>query len=349
MVIKTAAELNKLIREALLAAGADERNANRVAEALVSSTLRGVDTHGILHLPSYVEKIQNGEIVPTAWPEIRQEDATSALVAGNWTFGHVTAKYAIEVAIEKAASHNLAVVSAVQLNHIGRLGEYAEIVAANEMLAVIWAGGYGVEEPVAVPYGGRERVLSTNPISMGFPVGDGPPIVIDYATTVIAGSKVLTARDKNEQLPPGSIVDKNGNPSTDPVDYLEGGSLLPFGGHKGYALMLAVEFLARILPAADAFATEEKRGGPTFRHSGVTMMVLKADLFQSLTDYSARMEDLGNQVRSVPPAPGFDEVILPGDLEARAEEARKRDGIPIADALWERLETLAESLGVDID
>ncbi len=349
MVIKTAAELNKLIREALLAAGADERNANRVAEALVSSTLRGVDTHGILHLPSYVEKIQNGEIVPTAWPEIRQEDATSALVAGNWTFGHVTAKYAIEVAIEKAASHNLAVVSAVQLNHIGRLGEYAEIAAANEMLAVIWAGGYGVEEPVAVPYGGRERVLSTNPISMGFPVGDGPPIVIDYATTVIAGSKVLTARDKNEQLPPGSIVDKNGNPSTDPVDYLEGGSLLPFGGHKGYALMLAVEFLARILPAADAFATEEKRGGPTFRHSGVTMMVLKADLFQSLTDYSARMEDLGNQVRSVPPAPGFDEVILPGDLEARAEEARKRDGIPIADALWERLETLAESLGVDID
>ena len=349
MVIKTAAELNKLSREALLAAGADERNANRVAEALVSSTLRGVDTHGILHLPSYVEKIQNGEIVPTAWPEIRQEDATSALIAGNWTFGHVTAKYAIEVAIEKAASHNLAVVSAVQLNHIGRLGEYAEIAAANEMLAVIWAGGYGVEEPVAVPYGGRERVLSTNPISMGFPVGDGPPIVIDYATTVIAGSKVLTARDKNEQLPPGSIVDKDGNPSTDPMDFLEGGSLLPFGGHKGYALMLAVEFLARILPAADAFATEEKRGGSTFRHSGVTMMVLKADLFQSLTDYSARMEDLGNQVRSVPPAPGFDEVILPGDLEARAEEARKRDGIPIADALWERLETLAESLGVDID
>ena len=111
MVTKTTAELDKLIREALLAAGADERNANRVAEALVLSTLRGVDTHGILHLPSYVEKIQAGEIVPTAWPQIRQEDATSALIAGNWTFGHVTAKYAMEVAIKKAESHNVAVVS----------------------------------------------------------------------------------------------------------------------------------------------------------------------------------------------------------------------------------------------
>ena len=141
MVVKTTAQLDKLIREVLLAVGTDERNATRVAEALVLSTLRGVDTHGILHLPSYVEKIQDGEIVPTAWPEIRQEDATSALIAGNWTFGHVTAKYAMEVAIAKAKSHNVSVVSAVQINHIGRLGEYAEIAAANGMLSIIWAGG----------------------------------------------------------------------------------------------------------------------------------------------------------------------------------------------------------------
>lgn len=349
MVIKTAAQLDKLIREALLAAGADERNANRVAEALVLSTLRGVDTHGILHLPSYVEKIRDGEIVPTAWPQIRQEDATSALIAGNWTFGHVTAKYAMEAAIKKAESHNVAVVSAVQINHIGRLGEYAEIAAANGMLSIIWAGGFGAEKPVAVPFGGRQPVLSTNPIGMGFPVGDGPSIVIDYATTVVAGSKVLTARDRNAQLPPGSIVDKDGNPSTDPIDYLEGGSLLPFGEHKGYALMLAVEFFGRVLSGADAFSNEEKRGGPIFRHSGVTMMVMKADLFQSLTDYSTRIKDLGNQIRSVPPAPGFEEVILPGDLETRAEAARGRDGIPIADALWERLEALAESLGISVD
>ena len=103
------------------------------------------------------------------------------------------------------------------------------------------------------------------------------------------------------------------------MDYLEGGSLLPFGGHKGYALMLAVEFFGRVLSGADAFSNEEKRGGVIFRHSGVTMMVMKADLFQSLADYSTRMVDLGNQIRSVPSAPGFEEVLLPGDLEARAE------------------------------
>ncbi len=349
MVIKTATELDELIRDVLVAAGADARNANRVAEALVSSSLRGVDTHGILHLPTYVERIQSGEIVPTAWPEILQEAPTSALIAGNWTFGHVTAKYAMDVAIEKAESHNLAVVSVVQVNHIGRLGEYAEIAASRGMLSIIWAGGFGAEKPVAVPYGGRQPVLSTNPIGMGFPVGDGPPMVIDYATTVVAGSKVLTARDKNEQLPPGSIVDKDGNPSTNPNAFLDGGSLLPFGGHKGYALMLAVEFFGRILSGADAFSEEEKRGGHIFRHSGVTIMVMKADLFQSLTDYSTRMKDLGNRIRSIPPAPGFAEVLIPGDLEARAQAVRERDGIPITDALWQRLEALANSLGLNKD
>ncbi|MCZ6678805.1 MAG: Ldh family oxidoreductase [Candidatus Poribacteria bacterium] len=348
MVIKTAGELDKLIRDVLTAAGADERNANRVAEALVSSSMRGVDTHGILHLPSYVEKIQAGEIVPTAWPEILQEDTTSALIGGNWTFGHVTAKYAMDIAIKKAEAHNVAIVSMVQVNHIGRLGEYAEMAAAKGMLSVVWAGGFGEEKPVAVPYGGRQPVLSTNPIGMGFPVGDGPPMVIDYATTTVAGSKVMTAKDRNIPLPAGSVVDKDGVPSTDPDAFIDGGALLPFGAHKGYALMLAVEFFGRILSGADGFSDEEKRGGPTFRHSGVSLLVVKADLFQAATVYSKRAEELANRVRSVPPAPGFESVLIPGDLEARAEATRTRDGIPIPNPLWQRLTALADSLDVNI-
>ena len=347
MVIKTAAELDELVRKSLIAAGADERNAIRVAEALVSSSLCGVDTHGIHHLPGYVRYVQSGEIVPTAWPEILQEDATSARIGGNWTFGHVTAKYGMEVALEKAKSHNISVVSIVQANHIGRLGEYAELAASEGMLGIVWAGGFGEEVPVTVPYGGRKPILSTNPIGMGFPIGDGSQMIIDYATTVVAGSKVPSYKDKNLSLPPNSVVDKDGNPSNDPDAYLQGGFHLPFGGHKGYALMLAVEFLGRILSGADAFAAEG-RGGPIFRRSGTTMMALKADMFQPFSDYTDRAEELANRARSVPPAPGFDEVVIPGDLEARTREIRSRDGIPIPEPLWERLMTMAESLGLDV-
>ena len=345
MVVKTAAELDDFIRKVLTTAGADERNAGRVAEALVSSSLCGVDTHGILHLPGYVEQIQTGVIVPTAWPEILQEDATSARVGGNWTFGHVTAKYGMEVAIQKASTHNVAVVSIVQVNHIGRLGEYAEMAAAKGMFSMVWAGGFGEERPVTVPYGGRQPILSTNPIGIGFPGGKGHPLIIDYATTAIAGSKVMVARDKGTPLPPGSVVDRNGNPTTDPAAY-DGGAHLPFGAHKGYALMLAVEFFGRILSGADAFA-EENRGGPIFRHSGVTMVAVRADLFQPFADYAACAGEFTDRVRSVPPAPGFEEVLIPGDLEARRRETRKHDGIPIPPPLWQRLQDLADSLGLE--
>ena len=348
MVIKTAAELDELTRKALMAAGADERNANRVAEALISSSLCGVDTHGIHHLPGYVRYVKSGEIAPTAWPEILQEDATSARIGGNWTFGHVTAKYAMDVAIEKAKSHNISIVSIVQANHIGRLGEYAEMAASNGMLGIVWAGGFGEEVPVTVPFGGRKPILSTNPIGMGFPIGDGSPMIIDYATTVVAGSKIQSFKDKNLLLPPDSVTDKHGNPSNDPDAYLDDGFHLPFGGHKGYALMLAVEFFGRIFSGADAFGVED-RGGPTFRHAGTTMMVVKADLFQPLADYATQAEGLANRARSTPPAPGFDEVLIPGDLEARTREIRARDGIPVPNPLWERLMAMAESLGLDID
>ena len=347
MVLKTAAELEGLVHEILLAAGADERNAARVAEALVLSNLRGVDTHGIFHLPLYVEKIKAGEIQPTAWPDLLRDDSTTALVTGNWTFGHVTAKFAMDAAIEKATEHNLALVSMVQVHHIGRLGEYAEMAVAQGMMSVVWAGGFGVEQPNAVPYGGRAPVLSTNPIAMGFPAGDDPPVIVDYATTAVSGSKVLTAKDRNVQLPPGSIVDKDGAPSTDPDAFLDGGALLPSGGHKGYGMMLGVEFLGRLFSGADAFS-EENRGGPIFRHSGVTMLVVKADLFQPMKDYLVRAEELGAQIRSVPPAAGFDAVLMPGDLEAQAQAARERDGIPVEEPLWHRLENLAAELGVTV-
>ena len=342
MQLKTAEELDRLVRDILLAAGADDRNASRVAEALVSSNLSGVDTHGVLHLPKYVTAIKDGDIVPTAWPETLQETPTTALVTGNWTFGHVAARYALEVVLRKAVEQNVAIVGLVRANHIGRLGEYAEIAASQGMVSLIWAGGYSEESPVALPYGGGAPVLGTNPLAMGFPAGEEPPMVLDFATTTVAGSKIAQAQKGHRQLAADVMVDRELNPTTDPARFFDGGAHLPFGGHKGYALMLAVEFLGRILTGSDLFA-EAHRGGDVMRHQGVTMVAFRADLFRPVTDFARTADEMERRVRAVPPAPGFQEVLIPGDLEARARSKRRRDGIPVPDDVWTSLTDLARS------
>ena len=347
MIIKTAEALHALAREILLKGGADEHNADIVAEHLVSANLSGVDTHGVWHLPLYVKGMQAGEIVGTARPEILSETATSALVKGNWAFGHVTAKYAMEVAIEKAKEHHVTVVGLVQACHIGRLGHYVEMAASEGMISMLWAGGFGVEVPATAPFGGRERALHTNPLAMGFPAGEAPPMMFDFATTAVSGVKVLNAQRRGEQLPPGCLVDKDGNPSTDPNDYFDGGAYLPFGGHKGYALMMAVEFLGRIFTGSDTF-TDVGRGGAIMGHQGVTMIVFKADVFRPFAAYASQVDEMGGQIRDVAPAPGFEAVLMPGDPEARTRSARKREGIPIADDIWESIIEIAASLGVQV-
>jgi len=200
-----------------------------------------------------------GEIVPDALPEVKVESPTSALVTGHWTFGQVAAKYATEKAIEKALQHSMSVVSLIQSHHLGRLGEYVEMASAKGLVSMIFGGGYAEENPVAVPYGGVRRTLSTNPIAMGFPGGDGDGMLFDFATTAASGVKVANARKKKEPLPLGWIVDKAGNPSTNAEDFFDGGGYLPFGGHKGYALMVGAEFLGRIFSGSERLRGEGSR------------------------------------------------------------------------------------------
>ncbi len=344
MPTKTPQELHSLVTNILLAVGATEANASRVAEALVSSHLAGVDPHGVWHLAGYVRDIRDGYLVPTAVPEIVSETTATALVTGNWTFGFVAAKYAMKLAIQKTGKQGVSVVGIVRCGHIGRLGEYSEMAAAEGMVSMVWAGGYSEDQQTTMPYGGLKPILHTNPLSMGFPAGDEVPMILDFATTGVSGSKVVQARDRGEKLPSGNIVDKDGNPTTNPDEFFNGGGHLPFGGHKGYAIMLAVETLGRILTGSDSYA-EIHRGGLYNRHQGITIVVVKADVFQPLGDFTTRVDDLERRMRAVPPAPGFKEVLVPGDLESRSREAR-RDGIPVPDDVWKVLTDLATEVGV---
>ena len=347
MITKQADDLHTLVKQIFTKAGSEEGNAQDLADHLILANLSGVDTHGIWHVLRYLNSIRDGEILPTANPEIVKETPTSALIKGNWCFGQVSAKYAMQVAIEKAKRSNIAVVALVKSHHIGRLGHYVEMATAEGMIGMVWAGGFGEEVPMTAPFGGRERVLHTNPISIGFPIGEEVPMMFDWATTALSGVKVINAERRGESLPPNCIIDKEGNPTTDATGFSDGGSYLPFGAHKGYCLMMAVEYLGRIFTGADDFV-EPDRGGPIFRHQGVTMIAMQANLFRTLSDYSESAREMRARVRAVHPAPGFDEVLAPGDMESRTREIRRRDGIPIADDVWQSACEAAERMGVEV-
>ena len=345
MITKRRGELYEIVERILVTAGADAENAATVAEHLVRANLSGVDTHGVYHVAGYVDAIKKEELLPAAKPEMIKQGGSQVLVSGNWTFGQVAAKFATEQAIELARAHGIAIAGLVRTHHIGRLGHFTEMAAEAGMLSMVWAGGFGEVAPAATPYGGRERWLHTNPISMGFPAGKETPVMFDFATTAISGVKVNNARRDGRALPPGCIVDREGNPTTDPEDFFNGGGHVAFGAHKGYSLMMAAEILGRIFTNSDAYV-EQHRAGPIMSHQGVTIIVMKADLFQDIDDYQRRADELQQRTRAIAPATGFDEVLVPGDPEVRTRAARQRDGIPLDDALWQQIVETAESLRI---
>ena len=348
MIRKDPELLKNLVEQILMKVGSNFDNAHRVAEALVLSNLVGIDTHGIWHMRMYVEEIRDGEIIPNAKPEILLDTPTSSLISGNWGFGFVSAKVAMDLAIKKARDQNIAVAAIVQTGHIGRLGEYVEMADREGMISFVFAGGYSEKQQSTVPYGGAEKILHTNPLAIGIPVGDNTPIVVDFATTTLSGSKVKLAALQGKQVASGAIVDAEGNPTIDPNDFINGGAHLPFGQHKGFGIMLAIEYLGRIFAGSDSYA-EGNKGGLYSGYQGISFVVMKADCFSAMSDFLERGKEMQNRVNKVKPAKEFDQVYTPGDIERKIRLDREKNGIPLSSAEWEDLKSLATEVGVSVN
>ena len=348
MLTKTTKELHKVIEAILRAVGTPADSAKVVADLLAGAHLAGHDSHGIQHLPRYVKEAQAGDIVPDGRPEIISETGGTVLVRGNWGWGHFTADFATDLAIKKAKQNKIVLVGAVEVNHIGRLGHYVEKAASEGIVTLVFNGGFSEKFATAAPHGGRNAVLAPNPIAMGFPTEDGPPVVLDFATTRIAGGKVNLAKAKGLQVPPGCIIDKDGNPSTDPHDWYDGGgTLLPFGEHKGFGIMVALEILSRILAGSDNHADTE-HGGIHLRHAGLSLVAIDSGAFSSSSEFATRTSELVHRIRAVPPARGFEEVMAPGDFEHRQRIRRLKEGIQIPESTWSEVLETAGSLGVEV-
>ncbi len=345
MVVQSPNTLVELSQKIFEAVGSPPDIARRVTTALVDANLCGHDSHGVIRIPTYVDAVREGHVVPDARPSIIRQTAVTALVDGHWTFGQVSAAYATEVAIEKAKQSGVSMVGIVRCNHIGRLGEYATMASDAGIVLMVMAGGFGGRGVSAVPYGGSKPLFGTNPIAVGIPAGVQPDILVDFATTAVAAGKIEVARAKKVPLPPGSIVDREGRPTTDPEDYYRGGALLPFGGHKGYALSVMVELLGRVMTGADSYA-EGVRGGPVYGHSGTLMLAMDPSVFVDPERYAATADETLVRLKAVPAAPGSAGVMIPGEPEARSRAERLTNGIPLAEETWERILATARAVGI---
>jgi LDH2 family malate/lactate/ureidoglycolate dehydrogenase len=321
------------------ASGAPDDLARQVADVLVDNHLAGHDSHGILRIPEYVRSVRKGEIVPTARPQILKETASSALVSGNWTFGQVAALFATEIATAKAKREGVAAVSVVQACHTGRLAAFTER-AARQNIAIFMAIGT-VDRPMMAPYGGAAAALGTNPIAFSIPNQGASPVTVDISTAAVAAGKIKVAKAQHKQLPAGCILDRDGHPSTDPQAFFDGGFLLPFGGHKGYALAVIAELLSGPLAAADAYPGVASR-------SGIFIFAIDAAVFRPLAAFQAAVERTLARIKAVPPRSGFEEVLIPGEPETRMRMKRERDGIPIPDETWQAVAAVGTELGVDV-
>ncbi len=314
--------------------------ATLMATSLVGANLCGHDSHGVQQLPIYAPAVQNGGLLPAARATVSAPGAMLAtlIVDAALGWGPPAAFLAADRLIERATSFGVAAAVIRRCHHIGRVGQYAEHFAAAGMIGITMcnsgAGG--------APFGGRARMLGTNPIAIGVPrPGGQAPVMIDGSTTMVAGNKLKVLFDKGLPAPAGWLIDRAGNATTSPAEYLEGGSLLPLGGHKGYGLGVMVELLGGLLSGSSAAFLPDFGPG-----NGVLMIALRPDAFVPMPDYLVQVERVCAALKASPPREEGGEVLLPGEPEQRARLQRSTTGIALPDATWQLLQDLATSLGV---
>jgi ureidoglycolate dehydrogenase (NAD+) len=333
------ADLERWTQALLEASGLEAAAAEIVAVSLVDANRRAVDSHGVARVPVYSERLRADHINGRPQPKVEREDGAVALVDADEGPGQVAGVFATDLSIDLARRYGVGVVAVHRSSHYGAAGYYAIRAAKAGMVGMSTTNS----EPFVIPYGGIGHALGTNPIALAAPTPDGI-FDTDMATSQVAVNRIFNARDEGREIPPGWGVDEQGQSTTDPGEVF---AAVPLGGYKGYALAVLVEVLSGVL-SGSGVGHGIGRLYEDARPQDVGHFHLAIDAGR-LAGRERAAEQLGRllaDLKQIPPAPGYDEVLVPGEPEARARAERERDGIPLPPTLWTTLEALSGELGV---
>jgi len=340
----------------LQAAGATEEDARITAEVLVASDLRGHESHGVARLePYYVRPLLQGTINACPQATVRHETAATIVIDADNGLGQPAAKRAMDQCIAKARDAGLCMATVRHSNHFGIAGYYAMQALRHEMIGIACTDA----GPLAVPTGGRTAMLGSNPIAFAAPAGRNRPFVLDMATSAVPVGKIEVKARRGVPLPTGWAVDADGQPASDAAAVLDWlrrdlpGGLMPLGGveagHKGYGLSMMVDILCGVLSGARVHLGDPHAftaGEPADVNHVVAALSIAA--FGSAEEFTRDMDAYIDGMHRVPPAPGVDRVRVPGEPEFKAEEERRRHGVPLHDSVATSLRALGAELGIGL-
>ncbi len=341
-MIIDADRLERIITRIFSAAGCSQTEAGCISRHLVDSNLCGHDSHGVIRVIRYVEFLRDGKVKAGQEISVVYENAITAVLDGNRGFGQVIGEQAMDLLAAKAKSSGMAMIALRNTGHLGRLGDWAEHLARYDLISFHFLNTTGLGM-LAVPFGGTDRRLSLCPVSICVPVEGRPPVLMDFTTSVVAEGKLAVARNKGEAVAPGTIIDKDGNPTTDPNDFYDGGALLPMGEHKGYCLNVMADILAGALSGGGC-----TRPGVTELVNCMTSLAVDPSPF---TDRNAYIEEIKQYTQWVTGSPSKEpggSVLLPGDKEHQSRDRRRRDGVPLDQTTWEQILQAADMVGVSV-
>jgi len=323
-------------------AGMPEADARFVADTLVQADLWGHQSHGVLRLGWYLERLLNKVMKPVTQAETVVDAGTIAVIDGHDGVGQVLTADATRDAIKRAKAHGIGAVGLRNSNHFGTCMYYTRMAALEGCVMIMTTNG----GPAMAPWGGRKKIIGTNPWSVAAPAGRHPPLIMDMANTGVARGKIYLARQKREPIPLGWAINAAGEPTTDPQAAIDG-IILPMAEHKGYAIAVIVDVLSGVLTGSgflsavhSPYKTAEKS------NCGHLIIALNIEAFQPLAQFNARMEQYVSELKSVPLAKGTNEVFYPGEMEAANDVRNRREGLLLPADTLVSLSKIARETGL---
>ncbi len=335
----TAEEIQSVVGQLLLAAGATRTEAERVGYRLANANLVGHDSHGLIRVCQYAEQLRDGTIRSGAELECVIRLGAIEIYDANLGFGQLAAERTTEAGVRLALEHGVSAIGLRNVSHVGRLGDWAELAAERGVISFHFVNSPA--KPGVSPFGGIERRMATNPLCIGYPVAGRDPLIVDMTTSSVAEGKLRVASAAGRAIPEGWILDKAGHPTTNPNDYYKGGALQTMGAHKGYGLSVAIDLLAGALIGGKTAGPEETVN----RNNMLSIFVdsKASDQPQEAEKTAAAYLDWIKTCSARDPAAP---VLIPGEPEARQKQQRLRDGIEVPEGIWQRILDTAESFGL---